>query len=206
MNNSAYSGNQGLRKAVLFSLFATSYTPLFALVICRQLSQNIPTMEWSSEGWQFVGAIALKFGLTAILLSVIVAGVCGLMLSLHNIKRRAESNARPVTITTSTNRSGEAISYIGTYILPFVFNQYDDWFDTIALLFLLAVIYRIYINSSLLLINPLLNMWYTLYEVSFVDADGTRSGMMITKNQEIGDGDDASVYGLGKKLYYEVSK
>ncbi len=54
----------------------------------------------------------------------IIAGLFGILISLHNIKGRAASNARAVKITDASNRSGEAISYIGTYILPFVFEDY----------------------------------------------------------------------------------
>ncbi len=199
-----HSDNQGLRKGVLFSLFATSYTPLFILIILRQISQNLLSFDWNQHGSELVTSFALHFGLSAILLLVIVSGLGGMMISLRNIRGRAASNARVVKIVDATNRSGEAISYIGTYILPFVFEDYNDLFGTFAVAFLLFVIYRIYINSSLLLINPLLNMSYALYDISFSDGDGIRAGMLITRNQQLENGEEVKIYGLGKKLYFGV--
>jgi len=205
MTPASSTGKQGLRKGVLFSLFATSYTPLFGFIMFRQLSQNIASFDWSQQSWVFVGSFVMHFGLSIVLGVTIMLGISGIVLSLHNIKSRAADNARPVKIVDASNRSGEAISYIGTYILPFVFEDYRDWFETIAMVFLILVIYRIYINSSLLLINPLLNMWYALYDITFTEGNDTRTGMLITKDQQLDNGDEARIYGLGKKLYFGVS-
>lgn len=199
-----HTGKQGLRRGVLFSLFATSYTPLFVLIIFRQLSNNIPSFDWTERGWQFITSVIMQFGLSAILAITIIGGLFGILISLHNIKERATNNARTVKISDANNRSGEAISYIGTYILPFVFEDYNDWFGTIAMIFLLFVIYRIYINSSLLLINPLLNMRYALYDITFTEDTESRSGMLITKNQQLDNGDEVRIYNLGKKLFFGV--
>ncbi len=73
------------------------------------------------------------------------------------------------------------------------------------MVFLLLVIYRIYINSSLLLINPLLNMRYALYDITFTEGEETRSGMLITKDQQLDNGDEARIYNLGKKLFFGVN-
>jgi len=88
---------------------------------------------------------------------------------------------------------------------PFVFEDYKDWFGTITMVFLIFIIYRIYVNSALLLINPLLNMRYALYDITFVDGEETRSGMLITRDQQLDDGDEARIYGLGKKLFFGVN-
>lgn len=205
MTTASPTGKQGLRKGVLFSLFATSYTPLFGLIMFRQLSQNISSFDWSQQAWELTWSFVMHFGLSIVLGTTIMLGISGIVLSLHNIKVRATDNARPVKIVDANNRSGEAISYIGTYILPFVFEDYRDWFGTIAMVFLILVIYRIYINSSLLLINPLLNMWYALYDITFIEGNDTRTGMLITKDQQIDNGDEARIYSLGKKLYFGVS-
>ncbi|MCL5068845.1 MAG: hypothetical protein M1368_10920, partial [Thaumarchaeota archaeon] len=183
----------------------SSLDEIFVLIMFRQLSQNIPLFDWNQKGFDLFGLFLMHFGLSIALGVTILTGGFGIFISLHNIKERAADNARLVRVKEATNRSGEAISYIGTYILPFVFEDYKDWFGTIAMVFLLLVIYRIYINSSLLLINPLLNMRYALYDVTFADGEETRSGMLITKDQQLDDGDEARIYNLGKKLFYGVN-
>ena len=200
------NGKPALQRAVLFSLFATSYTPLFVLVIAKQLSQNIPTFDFTLQGWQFLSAFITHFGLSIAFAVVVFTGCTGLWLSLRNIKGRAEANAFSVTIRSSSNRSGEAISYIGTYILPLIFEEYTGWYETVAMLFLMFVMYRIYVNSSLLLINPLLNIWYSLFDITFTEKAtiNNKSGMLIIRAQQIDEGDEIGIYPLGKKLYIGV--
>jgi len=196
----------GLQKAVLFSLFATSYTPLFVLVIAKQLSQNIPEFDASLQGWRYLATLTTHFGLSVVFGLVAVLGCGGLWIFLRNIRERAETNAFKVKLKSASNRSGEAISYIGTYILPLVLEQYKDWYETLAMLFLLLVMYRIYVNSSLLLINPLLSIWYSLYDITFAEkgTSNNKSGMLIIRSQQIDDGDEIRIYPLGNKLYFGV--
>ena len=98
MNLTMPSGKQGLRKGVLFSLFATSYTPLFLLIMFRQLSQNIPAFDWYHKGLDLLSTFLMHFGLSIALGVTILMGAFGIFVSLHNIKARAADNARFVII------------------------------------------------------------------------------------------------------------
>lgn len=197
---------QRLHRGVQFSLFATSYTPLFVLIILRQLFQNGNKLTNASTTGEFVTIIAADFLLSLMLITLICMGMFGLVASLKNLNVRAKQNGVRVSITNVQNRSGEAISYIGTYIIPFLFQDYSGWYEVLSVLFLLYVIYRIYIHSSLLLINPLLNLRYSLFEIGFIEEQNgrQRTGMMITRNRFLQEGDSLLIYPLGQKLYLGV--
>jgi hypothetical protein len=204
MKVNAQKTSQGMRKGVLFSLFATSYTPLFILIIFRQLTYSWGKFEFCVDRIENVICLLQNFGLSIFLMIVIIWGGLGFWMSLQNIKRRAESASHSIIVEKVTNRSGEAISYIGTYILPFIFEDFNAWFSSLALLFLLFVIYRIFVNSSLLLINPVLNLRYALYDFMFIEnvKNDVRSGMLITRNHQLDNGDEIRIYEFGNKLYY----
>ncbi len=108
-----------------------------------------------------------------------------------------------VTIKDVKNRNSESISYIGTYIIPFLFQSYSTFYELFAISFLLFVIYKIYINSSLLLINPLLNIKYSIYEIDFLDKEKiNKSGMVITQRKNLEEENIIKIVKIGHKLYY----
>lgn len=196
-----------LHKSVEFSLFATSYLPLFFLMIVRQISQNNQYLNWAGFNIEAILLLFQKFGLSILLFAISFVGILGLRLSIKNISREAKINGHPVTIKDVKNRNAEAISYIGTYIIPFLFQDYSDWYSLISILFLLFVIYKIYINSTLMLINPILNIKYSLYEIEFYDTkDHTKykSGLIITKDKFLQEDDSHLIHNIGPKLYFGV--
>ena len=69
-------------------------------------------------------------------------------------------------------------------------------------LFLMAIIYRIYINSSLLLINPLLSFKFAIYEIEYVENEKNKNGLIISRNKYLQDDADIKIYEIGHKLYF----
>jgi hypothetical protein len=68
-------------------------------------------------------------------------------------------------------KDSDTMSYIASYIIPFAATPFDKIDQTIALGIFLAVLCAVYINSSMIHINPLLAlMGYNLYEIE--DTDG----------------------------------
>jgi hypothetical protein len=201
------SRKRKLHKSVEFSLFATSYLPLFLLLIVRQISQNNKYLSWAGINWESVLILIQKFGLSILLIAISLFGLLGLIQSIKNISQEARINGHPIVIKDVKNRNAEAISYIGTYIIPFLFQDYSDWYSLISILFLLFVIYKIYINSTLMLINPILNINYSLYEIEFYDTKDHskyKSGLMITKDKFLQEDDSHLIHNIGPKLYFGV--
>jgi hypothetical protein len=187
-----------------FALFVTSYFPLFLLIIIRQVSENSDYLNYASFEWVSIKVFLLKFGLSAILSMVSLIGLFGYWKTLGNIEEVAE-NGRPVKIKDVKNKNSEAIGYIATYIIPFLFQSFSSWYECISVLFLLGIIYRIYINSSLLLINPILSFRFSIYEIEYTDGDKEKNGLIISRDKYLQDEADVKIYEIGHKLFFAIN-
>lgn len=199
------SNNNGLRREALFSLFITSYIPLFAIVIVKQLHEGWDYLHWG--GWSKVAfnCFLTHFGMSVLLLVLSIVGIVGIIILLRNL----ESNLNNGTITKVTkisNRNSEAIGYIATYIVPFLASDFSSWFESVIFIVIMALIYAIYTNSNMVLINPLLSIKYSLLEVEYTvvgDNTGTsHDALIITENKEFKENVSYQLYQIGFKLYY----
>ncbi len=187
-----------------FALFVTSYFPLFALIIIRQVSENSDYLNYTGFEWIYIKLFFLKFGLSAILTLVSLVGLYGYRKTLGNIEEVAQ-NGRPVKIIDVKNKNSEAIGYIATYIIPFLFQSFSGWYECVSVLFLLGIIYRIYINSSLLLINPILSFRFSIYEIEYTDGDKGKKGLIISRDKYLQDEANIKIYEIGHKLYFAIN-
>lgn len=191
----------GLHKMAQFALFVTSYTPLFLLIIGKQLSDHWVWLHFGGFNCPALGAWFTKFGLSTLLMLVMAFGLFGYFVTIRNVEEAAE-NGDPVTITRINNKSGESIGYIATYIVPFMFQGFDSLFVTFAVLLILLLIYRIYVNSPLLLVNPILSITHGLYEIEFTNGKNQRVGYVIMRNKFLDEDDLIKLYPIGHRLYY----
>lgn len=200
-----------LHSGVRFALFATSYSPLFLLMILKIFFKYPDYLHWGGVNKAAIILFLKYFGLASVLILLMVLGSLGIHLFLKQINSNTLSNGSPVEIKDVKNKNSEAISYIGTYIIPFLFQDYTALYEIISILILLIVIYFIYINSTLILINPLLNLKYSLYEVDFHDdyheAENKKlkNGLVITKERYLEDADKMLIKRIGHKLYYGIN-
>ncbi len=144
MKNNGVNNLHGLAQ---FALFVSSYLPLFILITARQISENYEFLNWagfSLVGFQF---FILKFGLSSILVFASVIGLFGYRQTIGNVEEVAK-NGNPVTIRDVKNKNSEAIGYIATYIIPFLYQSYDGLYECCSILFLMAIIYRLAISRN----------------------------------------------------------
>jgi hypothetical protein len=197
------AGVYQLRSMAKAALFVSSYLPLFTLLVLRQLSENYKFLHWGGFSGRSFVLFLYKFGLSTVL--IILAGslgIIGLRILLNNMKRNVK-NGSSVVLTEMENKNSEAVAYIGTYIIPFLFQKYGDFYELVAIIFLLFIIYRVYINSNLLLINPILSLRYGLYQIRYDDRSGVlKSGMVILKNKCLEESDTIKIYPIGHKLFF----
>lgn len=193
-----------LHNIAQFALFITSYFPLFALIIIRQVSENSDFLNFGGIERTTINLFFSKFGLSVILSVVSIIGLFGYWKTLGNIEEVAE-NGRPVKIRDVKNKNSEAIGYIATYIIPFLFQSFSGWYECLSVLFLLGIIYRIYINSSLLLINPILSFRFSIYEIEYKDGNKEKNGLIISRDKYLQDEADIKIYEIGHKLYFAIN-
>lgn len=190
-----------LNKKAQRSLFITSYIPLFGLLILKQVSINIEYLEWGGVSLTSVSIFVEKFGLSFILLMITIWGIGGAKATFTNLEKRI-LNGFPIKITNIKERSSESINYIATYIMPFLFQSFDGWVDLVSIIIILLIIYRIYINSTLLLVNPILNLFYGFYEIEYGENGIINLGYIIIRNKLLVESDKIKIYPIGHKMFY----
>lgn len=190
-----------LRTVPKLILFLTSYSPLFVCIIVRQLYYNRSFLHFA--GFNKTGILCLlqKFGLSIFLGFLLALVILGTIIFIKKL-RSISKNGNDVTVKSISNKNAESIGYIATYIIPFLFQSFDELGDIIPLLILLIIIYRIYVTSSLLLVNPVLNCRYSLFEMEYEEKGDIKQGLMISPFRDIYESDNIKIFNIGYKLFY----
>jgi hypothetical protein len=75
--------------------------------------------------------------------------------------------ADKIRVDSVTSRDGDAMSYIVTYLLPFLAVKLNDVIDVGSLGIVLLVIAVLYVNSNMIYTNPVLNIaGYHIFETT----------------------------------------
>src|SRR5215831_1215181 len=153
-------------------LFLSSYAPLFLIVAMR--------------GWRHSRGLA-AFLATAAVISVVV-----LFAFLRTAQRLASDK---VHVSSISSRDGDAMSYIVSYLLPFLAVNLNDVADVGSLGVVLLVIALLYVNSNMIYTNPVLNVaGYHTFEIE--DPGGKRSAL-ICKRSYIRTGSEIDAISVG---------
>jgi len=162
-------------------LFISSYFPL-AVIFCILL-------------WE-------KHLLWAVI--ILFIGISGLLiLFLYFVliaPRRAKSHE---TITELNRHDGDVLSYVASYLVPFVSLDLAGvqlW----AVIVFLVVLLIIYVNSNMIYINPMLNIFgYHLYEIKI--AKNETSFYLLTR-QRVGLRSVVHVARIGDTTFLQVKE
>ena len=132
-----------------FILFLSSYIPLWAIFAIITLR----TM------W----VVATIFMVLAVL------SLVGTLVFLHLVQR---FEGIEMAVNVIRRKDSDTMSYIASYIIPFAATSFDKAEQVVALGVFLVVLCAVYINSSMIHINPLLSMLrYNLYEIEDVSGN-----------------------------------
>ena len=112
-----------------FALFATSYSPLFLLIIVKQVYDNYSFLHFGGLNSAALSCFFSKFFVATVLIGVIIFGYIGCCMLFSNLKRKKDGDF--VTITNINNRNSESVGYIATYIIPFVFQDFGSLYETV---------------------------------------------------------------------------
>ena len=200
MTNDAQRINNLTRCAQL-ALFGLSYSPLLIILAVKTLIAKAEYLHWGgcdlTEIWVFVQ----QFWAVTLIICFLVYSSFGTIFLLRNLKSTSKTNQQKIIVKNIADKSAETISYIATYIIPFVYDV-QNGYDMLFMLFVLAIIYLIYVNSSLVAINPILAILYGLYEIEYEEMGKNRSIIVIASNKYIVEGDEINIYPIGRKLYF----
>lgn len=183
------------------ALFGISYSPLFIILCAKILYSKSEYLHWGGLNLEAVAVLFQQFWAVILIFAVLSYSIVGTTKLLRKVKQTASSNSWKVTIKKITDKSSETISYIATYIIPFIYDVQND-FDMAVMLFIIVIIYFIYVNSSLLAINPMLALRYGLYEIEYEEESSDYTVIVIAQNKDLLEGNEIDVYQIGRNLYY----
>ncbi len=129
---------------------------------------------------------------------VLIIGLSGLIsMVLYFFQFAPRLGSIQERITGLQRRDGDVMGYIASYLLPFVAIPFSGWQQGVALLIFVIVLGIVYVNSNMIHINPMLNLFgYHVYEITFEHSEAPHSLITrrrIAKNEtihlvDIGDG------------------
>lgn len=196
----AYSQINKLVGLAPLVLFLSSYMPLFILIIVRQLINNSGYLSWEIT----IDAplcLIKYFGMSILCSILIIVGLLGTYWVFRNLDHNVE-NGHTYTIKELSSMNDEPLAYIATYVIPIMFEDYTSLTDCLTVACVFYVIYRLYIRSKLLLVNPMLSLRYSIYHIKYMDGDFERQGILISKCNEIIEGEQVKIYNVGHQLFY----
>lgn len=193
-----------LKRSSLFALFCLSYFPLFLLVAAKVLLAKQKFLFFGGINGKAVLVFIENFGFLIILLLLAIYSVFGTLLTLKNIKNK-KTNAYPVIVKTIKPKNEQALSYLGTYVIPLLIKGDVGIFEYVTFIILFFIYYQLYASSSLILINPVLNLFYGLYEIEFFypgKEEKSQTAMVISQQQWLNEHDQLKLLKLSHSLYY----
>jgi len=160
-------------------LFLSSYTPLFLIMAVKY------------------GTNHSYFALSMVLLSVV-----SVLIRLLYLKTAARMSVDRVVVEKISGKDTEAMSYIVTYLIPFLDIKIDEPSNFISLLILFMVVAVVYVHSNLIYINPTLNILkYHLFEI---EIEGGKTAALLSKRSFVERGSNISVISLGDQIFLEA--
>ncbi len=114
---------------------------------------------------------------------ILVVGLAGLLiLLLYFLRFAPRLGSIQEKVTGLQRRDGDVMSYIASYLIPFVTIPFSGWQQTAALLILIGVLGIVYVNSNMIQITPMLNLLgYHLYEITVEKSQVPHA--LITRNR-----------------------
>lgn len=194
--------NNEMNGITLLLLFLTSYTPLFLLIAIRYTLINRSHLIFGGFSSEAIKEFFKYFGLpTGLFVLTFLSIVCCLGF-LKKLDKDAK-NGDKAAVEKIENRNSESLGYIASYILPFISTNGEDVVEVVTFIILMIVIFVVYIRSNMVLINPILNINYSIYNIEYkCGQDKIRDGMVIVKGHDMGEDEKIKLYKIGLKIFY----
>lgn len=170
-------------------------------VVIQQLAGNWEYLHFCGFSVESVLTFIEKFGLSVLIGISIIICIIGFQALMKNINDDFD-NGNNVEIVKVDEKSTETISYIATFLFSLLFQHYDSFSDGLCLMVILIALCPIYINSSMLLINPILNNWYSFYNIEYKEGGEYHSGFLMTRIRDLDKCSNYKIYKIAKGMYY----
>lgn len=142
-----------MRKSIKGILFLISYVPLYSILFFQNIDD---TLYNNDKTFISLSAIAYNNRLALSFLFLIIISIT-LYFVLYKVVLK--SSTEQINVVEIEDNNTDHLSYLATYILPFVGLKFDCWQNTIATIALFYVLGHIYVKTNLILTNPTLTFF-----------------------------------------------
>jgi len=167
-----------MKRIVQILLFIISYAPLYVILFFQNLNDNI----YVKNTKDFIG-IKVLIGINKISISFLALIIISISLYFLFFNIVLKSSTEKLTIKEVKSNSVEHLSYLATYILPFVGLKFDSWQSILATIALFYVLGHIYIKTNMILTNPTLTFFG--YSISTIIDSKDKTKLVIHKEELI---------------------
>lgn len=186
-------------------LFLSSYIPLFGIIALRQCLSNTEFLNWVGFSVSGILSFVTHFGIATLCVILIIIGSIGTYFVFDLIKADAP-NGNNSKIIEVTSMNDEALGYMATYVIPLLYQDYSSLMDFCTMFVIFVIIYKLYVNSRLLLVNPMISFKYSIYSIKYQDGDIQRQALLISPNKDILENDTVKLYNIGYQLFYGYNR
>jgi hypothetical protein len=197
-----------LKKGSLFAMFCLSYLPLFLLISLRIIFAKYDKLNYTDPSWWSINTFLIEFGFVVVLIILSLYSILGTYLTFKNIKRNL-SNADPIIVNSVEPKNEESLSYLATYVIPLVSSEKFGPYEYVLFGILFFMYYKLYSSSSMILINPVLNVKYGLFSIEYFNTqkpEEMRKALIIFNHKWIDEGEKIYVTKLSHRLYFAHKK
>ena len=163
-----------MRKTIHISLFIISYAPLYIILFI----QNINSEYLSKEGL-FIGIKQIFYN-NKVAIFLLCFTVFSILIYYILYKIVIKLAAEKISAKNKIEDNEGHLSYLVTYILPFVGLDFSNWQSIVSSIVLFYVLGSIYIRTNLILTNPTLTLLGFL--ISKIETSDGKNIFLIHKN------------------------
>jgi len=165
-----------MKRIVQILLFIISYVPLYVILFFQNLNDNI----YAEKTKEFIGIKEL-LAINKISISFLALIIISISLYLLFFNIVLKSSTEKFTINEVKSNIVEHLSYLATYILPFVGLKFDSWQSILTTISLFYVLGHIYIKTNMILTNPTLTFFG--YSISTITDSKDKTKLVIHKEE-----------------------
>lgn len=156
-------------------LFFSAYFPLF-LILCvknNTIFANVGLYWQTKTFWMLLIPLFLS----------VISSFIFVMFFLFQFNKSSDDEFE---LLSYADTAPQSISYILTYIIPFLDFNLGNRFDILCIYILLFIIGLIYVNTDMIYTNPLLYaLGYNAFDVELKDSEGDESkAILVVKNKQ----------------------
>ena len=154
-----------MKKTGKIMLFCSSYLLLFIVLLLNEIMNYVYLEPDASK----IPVIIKLF----IYVALIVSSIASIYIFKHSYSFGSFDEKTEISIKSISSGDQEIASYLITMVIPFIGDisssiSTNDWLDLATMVIFMSFIAILYINSNLIVINPMLVMFgYSINKINF---------------------------------------